>query len=885
MSHLVKGNSAGGEPPAESNDDERNSPHKGECSEQAHASSTPDGQPPEPAQDEELRGDSTKAVAFLGEFQPHGPWAIVAFDPDREERDGATFYPGEEDQLRAWLAERDGNKNLYFHVNEVDRRLNKKATKEDMKAARWLHVDVDPRKDHDIPAEQARILKAFQEPPEGIPAPTLITFSGGGYQAFWQLKNPYLLEGDTDRASDFERFNKTLEQTFGGDACHNVDRVMRLPYTVNLPGEQKRKKGRVKAIACVVELAIDRVYPLGDFKQAPETSQSTKGKRTRIDIGSGIRLVDLEQLDEWNVAARIKALIATGDLRDTEGPKSGDDSRSGWLFDCVCGLVRANVPAELIYGIITDKNWAISESVLDKKRGLDRYARRQIEKAFATVDANTSILEFDAANPYESMRRVNAALASHANAHVFDRSGELVEIVARESSGLDPDEIWRSEGHTSIRKVTWGRLQMMVHEQSAIVLPTDDGPKRIALPRGFCSAYLSNGEWSPIPRLTGISSAPTLRRDGTICATPGYDPSTGIYFALDGEWHEVSESEPGTLADALLRPFREVPFASRRDRAVHLAALLTAVLRPMLRLAPGFAYSATAYGTGKTMLAKCCGILSLGHRPPLITCPQEGAEFEKRLDSALYAGDPILIIDNVNAPLEGDKLCAMLTSEAVNVRVLCSTNSTRLTTRTLVLATGNNLALGPDMPRRMVVCHIDAGLENPQAREFDFHPEDEMLRDRRRMVMLALRLMQVAPRGRAKTVGSFEDWSIVQDAVLAATGIDPGEGLKEPDAMSTDVEDWADILRHWDEHSLGNLRTRDIARACDMRTPLGELCDLLDCGAKSKRIAKRFSKWQNRIAGGRRLIIAQSDDSRGHVWRVERLSLSGDFVPSADPPF
>ncbi|MCC6416080.1 MAG: hypothetical protein IT582_09235, partial [Opitutaceae bacterium] len=711
------------------------------------------------------------------------------------------------------------------------------------------------------------------------------SFSGGGYQAFWQLKNPYLLDGNTERAADFERFNKTLEQTFGGDTCHNVDRVMRLPYTVNLPDEQKRKKGRVKAIAHVVKLAIDRVYPLGDFKQAPETLQSTKGKCRHIDIGSGVRLCDLEQLDEWNVAARIKALIATGDLRETEGSKCGDDSRSGWLFDCVCGLVRANVPAELIYGIITDKTWAISESVLDKKRGADRYARRQIERAFAAVDTNTRTIEFDAVNPYESMQRVNAVLASHTTAHVFERNGELVEVFIREAEGFDLDQIQRYAGHAGIRKLSWGRLQMIVHEQHAVLRSTEDGPKAIVLPHAFCSAYLSNGEWLPIPRLTGISRAPTLRRDGSICSESGYDTSTGIYFALDGDWPVRSENNAKILAEILLRPFREVPFASPRDRAVHLAAMLTAILRPMLRLAPGFAYSATSYGTGKTMLARCCGILALGHRPPLITCPHDPAEFERRLDSALYAGDPVLIIDNVNAPLEGDKLCAMLTSEIVAVRVLGSTNSTPFSTRTLVLATGNNLALGPDMPRRMLVCRIDAGIENPQAREFDFHPEDETLRNHRSMVMSALRLLQLAPRGRAKAVGSYEDWTIVQDAVLAATGIDPGDGLKEPDTMSSDVEDWADVLRHWDEHSLGDLRTRDIARAADMRTPIGELGELLDCGGKAKRIGKRFAKWQNRIAGGRRLVVAQTDESRGHLWRVERLLPSGDFIPSAQPPF
>nr|WP_281722288.1 phage/plasmid primase, P4 family [Nitrosomonas nitrosa] len=401
MSHLVKGNSAGGEPPAESNDYERSALHKGECSEQEQVSSAPGAPPVEPAHDEELRGDSTRAIAFLGELNPDGPWVLSAIDPTSDRIETKAFSQGQEEDLKAWLVARDGRQNLYFQVNEAIEPRNKKASKVDMKAARWLHVDVDPRKDHDIPAEQARILKAFQSPPEGIPAPTLITFSGGGYQAFWQLKNPFNLDGSQERAAEFERFNKTLEQAFGGDNCHNVDRIMRLPYTVNLPNELKRKKGREPALARVIEIHKDRVYPLGDFKQAPEIQKQEKGgkllgDREPIQISGNIpRLTDLDMLNEWKVPDRIKALIVSGHLRDVEGPKRGDDSRSGWLFDCICGLVRAGVPIELIYGIVTDKEWAIAESVVDKGRTMDRYARRQISRARKANDDRPILLQRD----------------------------------------------------------------------------------------------------------------------------------------------------------------------------------------------------------------------------------------------------------------------------------------------------------------------------------------------------------------------------------------------------------------------------------------------------------------------------------------------------------
>lgn len=340
-----------------------------------------------------LKGDSKKTISFLEWMQPQGPWVLVAIPPEKIGIEAATFFPNEKEACLEWLEQRNAKRNLYFHLNKVSGRLSRKASKADMKQAEWLHVDVDPRKDHDIPTEQKRILDAFRNPPNDIPRPTLIIFSGGGYQAFWKLKHPFLLDGDLTRAGEIERYNRYLEQSLGGDNCHNVDRIMRLPFTVNLPDEKKRKKGRTAALANVAEMhpGEAHVYPLGQFKQPSELQSQDKngrilGDHEPIQISGNIpRLASLEALNEWKVPDRIPALIVSGTLEDIEGPKKGDNSRSGWLFDCICGLVRCNVPADVIYGIITDNAWAISASVLDKGRGMDRYAKRQIQRAIAEL--------------------------------------------------------------------------------------------------------------------------------------------------------------------------------------------------------------------------------------------------------------------------------------------------------------------------------------------------------------------------------------------------------------------------------------------------------------------------------------------------------------------
>jgi hypothetical protein len=66
---------------------------------------------------------------------------------------------------------------------------------------------------------------------------------------------------------------------------------------------------------------------------------------------------------------------------EIEKDKKKDRSRSAYLFDLVCNLVRCNVPDDLIFGIITDPTWGVSESVLELKGNAERYALKQIASA------------------------------------------------------------------------------------------------------------------------------------------------------------------------------------------------------------------------------------------------------------------------------------------------------------------------------------------------------------------------------------------------------------------------------------------------------------------------------------------------------------------------
>jgi len=330
--------------------------------------------------------NNTAAINFLKRWSPLGPWVLTAIQTDRKAIATKTFRPKDEDALVAWLSLYNGNRNLYFHVNTTINDLSKKAEREDIKEVPWLHVDIDPRAGENLEDEKTRCYGLLTTKlPEGVPPPSVIIFSGGGYQAFWKLKEPIVINGDITLAEGAKQYNQQLEVLFGADNCHNIDRIMRLPGSVNIPDARKLKKGRTATVAELIEFN-DSTYPLTQFSpattvQIPEEKGFNSGSSTPlVQISGNIeRMSDVAELDKWSVPDRVKVIIVQGNHPDE--PKTGDNSRSNWLFDALCNLVRCNVPDDVIYSIITDPDFAISESVIDKGVNAEKYAKRQIERA------------------------------------------------------------------------------------------------------------------------------------------------------------------------------------------------------------------------------------------------------------------------------------------------------------------------------------------------------------------------------------------------------------------------------------------------------------------------------------------------------------------------
>ena len=315
-------------------------------------------------------------------------------------------------------------------------------------------------------------------------------------------------------------------------------------------------------------------------------------------------------------------------------------------------------------------------------------------------------------------------------------------------------------------------------------------------------------------RLDAVVTAPTLRTDGSILSEPGYDAVARLLLVSDAPALPHIPLEPTTAQAAealrvLWWPFQLFPLVDEVDRAVVLAALLTACLRASLPTAPGFGFDAPTAGTGKTLLAQAVGALSLGSTPAALPpASNVDEEARKRLFAALRDGHRVILWDNVRDAMGNAAMDAFLTAPTFQDRILGVSQTATLPNRALFLTTGNNLRLVGDTCRRILTARLDAKLERPYAREFDFCPLALVLAHRLELVAAALTLVRAwiahgRPRLGEGRTASFETWDdLVRQPVCwvaswDARYADPLEATARAFSLDPETAKLAALLSAW----------------------------------------------------------------------------------------
>ena len=411
-------------------------------------------------------------------------------------------------------------------------------------------------------------------------------------------------------------------------------------------------------------------------------------------------------------------------------------------------------------------------------------------------------------------------------------------------------------------------------------------------PEQVAVTYLERvGQWQ-LPKLWSAISTPTLRPDGTVLQTPGYDADTQSWYDPGGvdfpKIPNTPDVEAAREALALIsRAFSTFPFESETDRSVALSLALTSLVRRSLPAAPLGAITAPVMASGKTLLADAIAILATGASAPAMKYADKEEEFTKTMLAVLAEGDQVVLIDNVERPLQGETLCLAITSEAYRQRVLGKTEMMSAPTTSLFLATGNHLVVAGDLRTRTLLCRINPKTEHPERRQFDVEMRTWMLEHRGELVAAGLTIMRAfiatgqRPQDFCDTWGRFEHWSDMVRAPLIWLGCaDPCSSLASLERDDPERIELATVVSAWEAVFKDSARTAGEAiKAASGPDALEQALreallliakDRTDGGLDPRRLGHWLRRHSDRLIGGKRFV---RDGEKDHsvLWKVEAM--------------
>jgi putative DNA primase/helicase len=430
--------------------------------------------------------------------------------------------------------------------------------------------------------------------------------------------------------------------------------------------------------------------------------------------------------------------------------------------------------------------------------------------------------------------------------------------------------------------------------------------RAIDLPRDVALSLISVGAENPaIQPILGIVHCPIVRANGDYSTAEGYDAVSGLYLESVDDLSSLDVREQPTREEAqeaarwlIDEIYGEFDFVGEIDKAVALSSVLTSVLRPTFGTAPVHCFDAPGHGLGKSLLAEIAGIVALGFTPPLLPVGETKEETMKRVGSAILAGDPIVVIDNVSEPLAGDELCVAMTAGTVKVRPLGSSNMLNVPSRAFWMVTGANLRISKDMVRRAVVCRIDASVEHPERRTFKKADLKAWVKENRaKVISKVLTILRAHaqygfPSGAidAPPLGNFEQWSRrVANCLLwlgYANPVASQARLYEDDPVRIRDDAVLGALLNWQETAHFRNTQRAYWQWSDVRAavsvahdgPAAELRDAINDAFKHG--ISDFPYWlrgaRDRIINGKRLIGEKDPHTKSMRWKVERVKAAED---------
>lgn len=384
---------------------------------------------------------------------------------------------------------------------------------------------------------------------------------------------------------------------------------------------------------------------------------------------------------------------------------------------------------------------------------------------------------------------------------LFQRGSALVKLV-KASAGPSTLPLNVHDVVNYSHQVCRPVVQKTVHGE--IVLEPVTLPPRVA------HLYLNSHDAWGVRDLEGICRALLLAEDGSIRTMNGYDAGTKLW-CVEHSVPSVPVSPSRRQAENALKRLRTAfatfPFADARapeggraktnndvarpacvDESTYLTAVMTAVCRPSLPLAPGFVIRGpqlSGSGSGKGHLARAIARIAYDVVPKVLGSSGERVELDKRLTAAVITADPLILLDNVNSEtLRSNLLAQLITENPCAIRPF--RENTRLITiasNAFVVITGNALRVSEDLARRFLIVDLDAGCEDPEQRPFPPGFLSDIKKARGELLAAVLTIWRWGRRNRLERglpLGSFEQWADwCRDPLLTLGCADPVRRIAE----------------------------------------------------------------------------------------------------------
>ena len=796
-------------------------------------------------------------------LSPHGPVEIrILLDKMLQPR---CFLDHEE--AAKWVASFDNAKAVYTVLNPFDPSRIQGSGADDSAVIRrrWILIDVDPTRPADTNATDEELqaavaiggrIKAFLTA-QGWPLP-IEALSGNGIHLLYLIDLP---NDDTSRQL-IERLLTYLAATFDTSAAHvdrsvyNASRITKLYGTWTRKGpETPERHQRLSALTYIPDpLTPVPAALIAQVSALIPTAKKPKKASARTLLYDMSRVLKrVEVFRTW-----MKGSDTYYQIRCPWQHEHTDNIEGGTILT----VSASGAPGfKCQHSHCKDRNWQTLRTHL----GIVTEAKRQIEGAIIVEGGKLT----------EIVNQAEVALLKHTT--IYQRGGVLTRAITLDKEISNDKDVRREVGSTMLIAVrdSWlteqmGRAAPWVRFEKRLddYIPIDP-------PAQYARTLRERAEWR-FPLLRGVITAPTLSADGKIIEQPGYDAHSGLLLDFQPHLFQPVPEHP-TIDQAreaiqlLLHPLREFPFVDEAAKSVALSGMLTALIRLSLRTSPLHSYDAPTAGTGKSLLAEMVGLLATGSRPPAMSQGKTEEEDEKRLSTVLFAGDPVIHIDNCERPISGDFLCSMLTQEIVQARILGLSERRILPSTALVLASGNNLIFAGDTSRRSVVCRLDAQVERPDTRTFDFDCHAEVLAARSVLVPAGLTVLlayhQAGRPEKLTPMGSFTDWEWIRGALVWLGFTDPADTRMTILDNDPKKDELLAVMSLWEAclHS-DRVETSDInsqERCTALRNKLIEVA--CHRGAWSgKSVGWWLRRNKDRMVGGRCLRCVQG--TQGNYW-------------------